>query len=346
MGEGERLRVIGATREEVRGFVASLGEAGYRADQVLQWVYEHGATSFDAMTNVPRATRALLAERAVLFTSSVRDEQSSGDGTVKLLVALGDGEAVETVVIPAGGRRTVCISTQVGCAVGCAFCASGLGGLVRNLTAGEIVEQVLWARSRFEPPAAPTNLVVMGVGEPLSNFDALVRALGIFTAPWGLAMSGRRITVSTVGLPGRIRQLAERGPGVNLAVSLHASDDATRSRLVPGARPVGEVVRAARHYLGATGREVTFEYVLVKDVNDSPAAARGLAEAVGALPVLVNLIPLNPVAGLPWQAPSESRVERFVEELRGCGVRVEVRRRRGADIAAACGQLRRRSSGG
>ena len=181
------------------------------------------------------------------------------------------------------------------------------------------------------------------MGEPLANYDALVRALGILTASWGLAMSGRRITVSTVGLPVRMRALAAEGLGVNLAVSLHAAHDAPRARLVPGARPAIDVVAAARDYLGATGREVTFEIVLVRDVNDSPDDARALADLVGKLPILVNLIPLNPVAGLPWAAPLASRVERFADALARRGVRVEVRRRRGGDIDAACGQLRRHS---
>ncbi|MFW6108561.1 MAG: 23S rRNA (adenine(2503)-C(2))-methyltransferase RlmN [bacterium] len=337
-----RFPVIGATRGEMRGFVASLGEAGYRADQVLEWVYVHGAESFQAMTNLSKCLRAKLEACAVLFTSAAQEVQMSLDGTEKRLIELADGEAVETVTIPAGDRRTVCLSTQVGCPVGCAFCASGLGGLVRSLTAGEIVEQALHARRCFEPPEVSMNLVVMGIGEPLANFDAVVRALTIFTASWGLAMSGRRITVSTVGRPRRMRQLAETGLGVNLAVSLHAPDDATRRRLVPGARPVGQVVKAARDYLEATGREVTVEYVLVQDVNDSPAAAKALADVLGDLDVLVNLIPLNPVPGLPWREPSLARVDAFADELRRRGVRAEVRRQRGADIEAACGQLRRR----
>ena len=340
------FRVIGATRDELRGFMASLGDPAYRADQVLQWVYRQGAQSFGGMANLPKATRAALAERATLLTSSVRTVQTSRDGTAKLLVELADGEAVETVIIPAGDRRTVCISTQVGCAVGCAFCASGLGGLVRDLTAGEIVEEVVHARALIVPAGAAANIVVMGIGEPLGNYEALVRALEVFAAEWGMGISGRRITVSTVGLPGRIRALAAEGLGVNLAVSLHASDDVTRRRLIPGAKPVREVVAAARDYLDATGREVTFEVVLVKDVNDSADDARGLAELVGKLPTLVNLIPLNPVVGLPWQEPPPARVEQFAATLRRRGVRAEVRRRRGGDIDAACGQLRRRGTAG
>jgi len=338
--------LVGPTREEVGGFVASLGEPAYRAAQILRWVYRDGATTFAEMTNLPKATRAALAERACLMTSHVVEVLQSSDGTEKLLVGLADGHRVETVIIPAGERRTVCVSSQVGCAVGCAFCASGLGGLVRSLSAGEIVEQALHARRRVGPAGASMNLVVMGIGEPLANYAALVAALRVVTAAWGLAMSGRRITVSTVGLPGRIGQLASEGLGVNLAVSVHAGTEATRARLVPGGRPLREVAEAAAEFLRATGREVTFEYVLIDGENDSAAEARAVARLVGRLPILVNLLPVNPVAELPWAPPSARRVERFAATLRGLGVRVQVRRRRGGDIDAACGQLRRRSGGG
>jgi len=346
MAPSRRFELIGAGRDDVVAFLAGLGAPAYRADQILQWIYAGGAASFDAMTNLPKPLRGALAERALLHTTSVADEARSRDGTTKLLIELGDGERVEAVLIPEGRRRTVCISTQVGCAVGCVFCASGLGGLARDLSAGEIVEQVLHARRSVRPPAAPTHVVVMGIGEPLMNYAALLGALRALTEPWGMALSPRRITVSTVGLPGHIRRLAEEGPAVHLAVSIHAADDLTRRRLVPSAQPLREVVAAARHYLSASGREVTFECVLVRDVNDSLDDARGLAELVGRLPILVNLLPLNPVAGLPWQEPPEPRVERFVAELRRRGVRVQKRRRRGADIDGACGQLRRRAASG
>ena len=340
MEDRGRFAMVGATREEVRAFVASLGEPAYRGDQVLRWVYGQGAADFDSMTNLPKATRARLAEAAAVHTSSVAEARSSADGTEKLLVALADGERVETVLIPEGTRRTVCVSTQVGCPVGCVFCASGQSGFVRDLTAGEIVEQVLHARRRFAAPGALTHVVFMGIGEPLANYEAVVRAIGILTASWGLALGPRRITVSTVGLPARIRRLAAEGLGVNLAVSLHASDDLTRARLIPGAHPLREVVAAAQAYLRETGREVTFEYVLINNVNDSADDARGLAELIGKLPILVNLLPLNPVAGLPWEEPPAARVAAFAAELKRHRVRVQRRRRRGADIEAACGQLR------
>jgi len=340
------FKVIGASRDDLRGFLAGIGAPPYRADQVLRWVYRAGAVDFAAMTNLSRSLRSTLAERAALLTSCVADAAESGDGTRKLLIALCDGAAVEAVAIPEGHRHTACISTQVGCDIGCAFCASGIGGMERNLTPGEIVEQVLHAQKHLPSGATLTNLVVMGIGEPLMNYDALVQAIRVLTAPWGMALGPRRITVSTIGLPNRIRQLADEGLGVNLAVSLHASDDATRERLVPHARPLDEIAAAARHYLHKTGREVTFEYVLVKNVNESPGDARGLAELVGGERILVNLLPLNPVEGSPWQEPPPARVERFAAELRRRGVRVQVRKRRGADIAGACGQLRRRARGG
>jgi len=354
-----KFHVVGATREEVSAFLASLGEREFRADQILRWVYEAGAADVESMSNLPKALRARLTEQLIVVSSSVAEVQQSADGTAKLLVALEDGERVETVLIPEGRRRTVCVSSQVGCPVGCAFCASGQSGFVRDLSAGEMIEQVLLARQKRPEDRlkaglqtraedrlkaglqALTNVVFMGIGEPLANFEALARAIGILTAPWGLGLSPRRITVSTVGLPERIRRLGELGLGVNLAISLHASDDLTRQRLIPGARPVREVVAAARDYLREAGREVTFEYVLIDGVNDSAADARELAALVGRLPILVNLIPLNPVAGLTLRESPAARAERFAAELRKRGVRVQERRRRGADIEAACGQLRR-----
>ncbi len=336
------FHVVGALREEVRSFLADHGQPAYRGDQILRWVYKANAPDFEAMTDLSKDLRATLAQRAVLFTSCVAQVIESRDGTRKLLVALADGACVESVIIPEGERQTVCVSTQVGCAIGCAFCASGLGGFERNLTAGEIVEQVLHAAGRLPPGARLTNVVVMGMGEPLMNYDAVVRALHVLTASWGLGLSPRRITVSTIGLPARIRQLADEALGVNLAVSLHAGDDLTRERLVPHAQPLREVVAAARDYLRRTGREVTFEYVLVKGVNDSQEDARALAELVGRERILVNLLPLNRVEGLAYQEPAASRVAHFAAELGRRGVRVQVRRRRGEDIAGACGQLRRR----
>lgn len=340
------FEAVGAPPEELRALLESLGQPGYRAEQILRWVYKGGANGFEAMSNLPKALRAALAERAVVLTTAVAKVAESRDGTRKLLIVLADGACVESVAIPEGGRCTACISTQVGCALGCVFCASGMGGLERDLSASEIVEQVLHAGRQRPPGTRLTNVVVMGIGEPLMNYDAVVRALRALTAPWGLALSGRRITLSTSGLPARVRQLAAEGLGVNLAVSLHAADDLTRRRLMPHAQAVHEVVAAARDYLHATGREVTLEWVLIRGMNDSAEDAHALAELVGRERMLVNLLPLNEVEGVALEASPAARVERFAAELRRRGVRVKVRRRRGADIAGACGQLRRRQPPG
>jgi len=322
MTDGERFDILGASLEEVRALVESLGEPPYRAAQVLSWAYGRRVRDFHAMTNLPMGLRERLGASARLMTSSVEDVRRSLDGTTKLLVRLADGEAIEAVSIPEGRRNTA---------------------LVRNLRPGEIVEQVLHLLDVLPAEARLTNVVVMGVGEPLLNYAATRRALEVLTAPWGFGLSPRRITVSTVGLPERVERLAAEGPPVNLAVSLHASDDLTRSRLVPGARAIRDVLAAATHYQRETGREVTVEYVLVAGVNDSRDDARGLARLVARRPFLVNLIPVNEVAGLGWRAPDARQVERFASALRVRGVRVQVRRRRGADIEGACGQLRRRS---
>jgi len=336
------LYLTGATLDEVRELARRLGAPAYRGDQALRWLYAQGVTDFGQMANLPTDLRTALEGAAVTVSTTVADVSRGADGAEKLLVRLEDGHAVETVIIPEGERRTVCLSTQVGCGMGCVFCASGLDGVVRDLEAHEIVEQALHAQARLDGQPV-THLVVMGMGEPLSNYAALVRALCIFTAPWGLGMSGRRITVSTVGLPAGIRRLAGEGLGVHLALSLHSADPATRRRLVPSGGPLDEVVSAARDFAERTGREITFEYVLVRGENDSVADARALAALIGGLSALVNLIPLNPVRGLNWAAPSAERVRGFEEELSRRGVRVAVRRRRGADVDAACGQLRRRS---
>lgn len=250
---------------------------------------------------------------------------------------------VECVLIPDGDRRTVCISTQVGCPVKCAFCASGLDGLQRSLTAGEIVEQIQHVRRLLPPDAELTNVVVMGMGEPLANYDALMKAVRILNAPWGAGLGARRFTISTVGLPSRIRQLAAEGLQVNLALSLHAPEESLRKRLIPWARSVEipELMSACRDYFDATGREVTFEYILLGGVNDRPEHAARLADLARPVRANVNLIPFNPVPGLPFELPAEADVRRFSDVLERAGITTHVRRHRGRDIDAACGQLRR-----
>lgn len=344
---------------EMRERLAAMGQPTWRAGQVLRWLYRRGAESFDQMTDLPRALRHTLAEAFTLIASRVVETRRADDGTMKLLIELADGRHVETVVIPEGRRRTLCLSTSVGCAFGCAFCASGLGGLDRFLTAGEMVEQVLHGRiaaseSQGRPASAPsgsairnprsaiTNVVVMGIGEPLANGEALARFLRIANDPAALGLGARRITVSTVGLPEGIRALADLGLQVNLAVSLHAPDDDLRSNLVPANRGIGieAILEASADYFRRTGRRVTYEYCLLAGVNDSAEQARRLAKALRRAPGLVNVMAYNTVAGLPFRPPTGERVDRFVALLREAGMQVQVRRRRGGGIEAACGQLR------
>jgi 23S rRNA (adenine2503-C2)-methyltransferase len=318
----------------------------FQARQLLEWVYRHGAPTWDDCHTLPRALRETLAHELAWRGSRVVAAERSDDGCTKLLLRLRDGESIETVIIPDGDRTTLCVSTQVGCPVACVFCASGLDGVRRNLTRGEIVEQVLHARDLLrasDPNARLTNLVVMGMGEPLLNLDNLLAALERIHDPAGLNLGARRITVSTSGYPERMRAFADRaGHPYSLAVSLHAADDGLRRRLVPTARAtVAEIVAAARAYFLRRGREVTFEVVLLDGINDRPADARTLARALRGFPCTVNLIPWNPVDRIrELRRPAELRVDAFAAALRGLGISVTVRRQRGADRSAACGQLR------
>lgn len=328
------------TRAETSDLVAELGEPSYRAAQLFAWVHARGADSYDRMTNLPRALREKLASRLPVRSTSVEQEHRSADGTVKLLVRLRDGEQVECVLIPENDRATACLSTQVGCGVGCPFCASGAQGVVRNLSAGEIVEQVLLLRERAG--GRLTNVVVMGMGEPLHNVAALVRALKILQEPEGIDLGARRITVSTSGPSRGFEEFLRSGLRVNLAISLHAVRDDLRSRLVPrgGSGGIADLREMARAWFEATGRDVTFEYVLLAGINDSDADAVALAGIAGPHRN-VNLIPMNPVSFAPdLRAPPPERCERFAAILEKQGVVVHLRRQRGDDVAAACGQLR------
>lgn len=333
---------------ELEQWLAELGEPRYRAAQLVDWIYAKGATSFAGMSNLPKALRARLEQQAVLARTTLLDERVARDGTRKLLLALADGARIECVWIPGGQRNTACLSTQVGCPVGCRFCASGLDGLERNLTAGEIVEQALWVRrlvSNGRSAGAPrlSNIVIMGMGEPLANYRALVGALRILNAPWGLGLGARRITVSTIGLPQQIRRLAGDGLPVNLALSLHATDNALRRELIPWAErvPLAAVLDACAYYFRQTGREVTLEYVLLAGVNMRPQHADRLAAIARQLRANVNLLRYNPVPGLPFERPTAAAAYAFEQRLRARGVNVHLRRSRGAEVAAACGQLRR-----
>jgi 23S rRNA (adenine2503-C2)-methyltransferase len=328
---------------DLAGWLTAAGQPAWRAGSIRRWLYEKRADSFAAMSDLPRGLREPLAASFRIWSSSIAAHQQSADGTEKLLLELADGQRVECVLLRDGPRRTVCISSQVGCGMGCVFCASGIDGVVRNLSSGEIVEQLLRLALLLPAGERLSHVVVMGMGEPLANLDRLLPALAVARDPAGFGISQRRITISTVGLPQAIDRLAAADSGYNLAVSLHAADDELRTRLVPVNKAIGleAVLAAADRYWEASGRRLTYEYVLLGGVNDSSADAAKLAALLRGRPALVNLIPYNTVAGMPWQEPSRRSLERFLEVLSAAGVNVQVRRRKGSTIAAACGQLRR-----
>ena len=352
------LRLPGVLLDELREWLTQQGHERYRAEQIAEWVFRRRVERFEDMTNLAKPLRAWLAERAAVACSTVLRMACSTDGTRKLLLGWPDGAAVETVWIPADDRDTVCVSSQVGCPVGCRFCASGLDGVERNLAADEIVEQVLrvarlidaegGAPARGRRATGVTNVVLMGMGEPLANYRNVVRALRILNAPWGLGLGARRITLSTVGLPKQIRLLADEGLPINLALSLHAPDDALRREIIPWAErvSVAELLDACQHYFQRTGRELTLEYVLLAGVNDRPAQARALARIARRLRANVNLLRYNPVPGLPFERPDAAAAHAFQSLLREQGVNSHIRSSRGSDVAAACGQLRRSAGGG
>ena len=330
--------------QQLQGWFAERGLPAFRAAQVWRWLFQRRAAALDEMSDVPKSVRRQLAGDFCIWTSRVAAHRKAADGSEKLLLQLHDAERIECVLLREGSqRRTICISTQVGCAMGCVFCASGLGGLVRNLTSGEILEQMLHLKRLLGRDERLSHIVVMGMGEPLANLDALLPALATAAGPDGLGISARRITISSVGLPQGIRRLAEQDCQYHLAVSLHAADDELRSRLVPVNRKVGiaSILAAADYYFQRTGRRVTFEYILLTGLNDRPEHARRLATLLKGRPALVNVIPYNPVAGLLYRGPLPAAVARFVETLKRGGLNAKIRRRKGAEIDAACGQLRR-----
>jgi 23S rRNA (adenine2503-C2)-methyltransferase len=319
----------------------------YRAGQIRRWLYERRARTFGEMNDLPAALRQQLEAEFTLFSSTIVRHQVASDRTEKLLLKLEDDETVECVLMRETGRRTVCISTQVGCGMGCIFCASGLMGVKRNLTTAEILEQVLLLDRVMKENERIANIVVMGMGEPLANLKALMPALRTLTTPvdqpgGGMGLSPRRITVSTVGLPDRMRELADSDFGCNLAVSLHAPNDELRTRIVPVNKGTGiaEILAAADYYFQTTGRRVSYEYVLLAEINDEPHHARELAKLLRGHQAHVNVIPMNAVSPLDLSGSSNDRTDRFVHELREGGINVTIRKRKGADIDAACGQLR------
>ena len=334
--------LLALNREELISWLKAAGETAYRADQIRRWIFAGRVASFEEMRDLPRKLREKLAESFALFQATPVRHLVAKDRTEKLLLELPDGNHIECVLMRETRRRTVCISTQVGCAMGCVFCASGLLGVKRNLTRAEILEQVLRVDRLLGQDETLTNVVIMGIGEPLANLRNLLPALDELCDPRGLGMSPRRITVSTVGLPDGIEELASHGKAFNLAISLHAPNDALRTRLVPVNKKIGiaKILSAADDFFTKTGRRVTFEYVLLSGVNDGLAEAQELGELLCHRTAHVNLIPMNGVSELDFVEPTEPMTRQFVEHLEDYGVAATVRKRKGADIDAACGQLR------
>jgi len=327
---------------------SSLGQPAYRAKQVMQWLYEKRVKSFDEMTDLPAALRGLLG--AEFSFDDLKPVRTLGakDTTQKFLFKLADGSLIESVLIPASSafygeksdRRTICVSTQVGCAYGCKFCASGLDGFSRNLHAGEIVEQIL--RVEELGGGKINNIVFMGMGEPLANFENLMRAITIINAPWGIEIGARHITVSTSGLAPRIRDFADQPLQIRLAISLHGATDEVRQQIMPVNRKynLATLLEACDYYQQRKKQRITFEYILIEGINDTGEQALALARHANRLGAKVNLIPYNTVEGLPWSRPSEPRQDAFLHVLKRCKVVATIRREKGHDIEAACGQLR------
>ncbi|HEY5079383.1 MAG TPA: 23S rRNA (adenine(2503)-C(2))-methyltransferase RlmN [Opitutaceae bacterium] len=356
--------LTGETLESLAASLAELGDKPFRAGQVMDWVYKKRARSWADMTNLPKALRDWLDATFTLMPASLVLNRHSADVTDKLLLELEDHSLIETVIIraPQDGvgidhsRKTICISTQVGCAMGCVFCASGLEGLKRDMSAGEIVAQLLQVcyaederthRARGEL-ASFDNIVVMGMGEPLANYDNLIRALTIVNADWGLGFGARRITISTSGLVPKIIRLADEPMGFRLAISLHGATDEVRTKIMPvnKAYPLAKLIPAVKTFTERHGRMVTLEFILIAGVNDSLDQARRLRDIALDVHAHVNLIPYNTVEGLPWKRPEVPAQIAFAEVLDRSGVSVTLRREKGHDIAAACGQLRLKTERG
>lgn len=339
----ERRHLLDLSSQELKEWLSEHGQPAFRAKQIIHWVYQRRVSDFQEMSDLPKGLRDELEATFRIFVTQQSAVVQSQDGTDKLLVGLPDGGEVECVLLRDGSRRSICVSSQVGCAMGCVFCASGLDGVDRNLTTGEILEQMLLLQSRLDEGERLSHIVMMGMGEPLANLDRVLGALNVARSPDGLGISPRRITISTVGLPPAIDRLAKNGTPYNLAVSLHAPNDELRSELVPVNKKVGidAVLDAADRYFDSSGRRLTFEYVLLGGVNDSSDHARQLVKCLRHRTVLLNVIPYNPVEGLPYVTPSQASIAEFRQVLEAGGVNVKFRQRKGDDIDAACGQLRR-----
>ncbi|OQZ01147.1 MAG: 23S rRNA (adenine(2503)-C(2))-methyltransferase [Candidatus Brocadia sp. UTAMX2] len=342
MDKTKLLSITNMSLSELEAWCTSLGEPAYRAKQMLSWVYDKGAMAFDQMSNLPKNFQKHLAGQRRVFQTSISDITQTAYGTEKFLVHVSDGNVIECVLLREGKRTTVCISTQVGCAMACQFCASGLPGLERNLTTGEIVEQALHVKNHLPREERITNIVFMGIGEPLMNYDNVIKAARIMNAEWGFGIGARHITISTVGIIDGIRRLAHEGLQINLAISLHAPDDRIRSKIIPSNKKIGvkNLIAAAREYFETTRRDISFEYLLIDGVNASRQDAESLARLLKGMQCNINVLPVNPVEEFHWRPPSRETIETFCRMLENHGLVVTLRKKKGSRINAACGQLR------
>ena len=345
-----KTAITGLTKEELESKILEMGQPRYRAGQVMEWIYDKRVNRFSEMTNLPDNLRSELDKNYIINAlSSVKDDRSS-DTTRKYLYRLHDGRYIETVIIPASvgnqgnrsDRNTLCVSSQVGCAYGCKFCASGLDGFTRNLEAAEITGQIMSVEE--ETLKKINNVVFMGMGEPLANLNNLMQAIQIINASWGIGIGARHITVSTSGLVPQIRKIAEQPLQIRLAISLHGASDEVREKIMPVNKkyPISKLFDALHYYKAKKSQKITFEYILIKDVNDSLDQAKKLSKEARLLNAKVNLIPYNTVDGLGWERPSENTQRDFLNVLTSNGIQSTLRKEKGHDIEAACGQLRLR----
>jgi len=341
-----KKNIFGLFVEEIASIIAPYGAKPYRAAQIAKWVYQRGVYDFANMTDLPIPLRTALAANLTVDTLTLIDQQHSKDGkTSKFLLALADGQAIETVLMRQPYGNSVCVSTQVGCGMGCVFCASTLGGVIRNLSGGEILAQVNYINQLLAAEGQRVNsIVIMGAGEPLANYENVMRFIRLCHAPYIFNLSYRSITLSTVGIVPGIKRLAQEGLPLTLAVSLHAPNDQLRSQLMPinDRYPIEKVMAAADLYAAATGRRVTYEYILIDGVNDRPEHARQLASLLKGRLANVNLIPVNPVPERGLRRPNAKSIAAFLAVLQQHNVNATLRREMGSDIQAACGQLRRK----
>jgi 23S rRNA (adenine2503-C2)-methyltransferase len=342
----EKQDIRNLSYDELVHYLESIQEKPFRATQIFEWIYKKGAWSFEQMKNLPQKLRDHLDQGFTLKPHKIENKQIAEDGTTKFLFDLDDHQKIETVLIPSEARTTVCVSTQAGCKFGCRFCASGIGGWVRNLSTTEILTQILHVKEEALKHKNPlSHIVYMGVGEPFDNYQNLIKAIRIINDPLGINIGARRITVSTCGVIPKIKELAKEGIQIELAISLHGYDNESRNVLMPVNKkyPFDDLMEACREYIQATKRQITFEYILIKDVTCTDEAAQALKKAFRGIICKMNLIPYNPVSEFGHKTPTHQEMLKFRSRLENFGIHATIRTPRGRDVAAACGQLRHAS---